>query len=73
MMGVAGTSWKERTGVHSPKFAKPAVLQGTREDWVHTRNIILKVVRRFPEVIGAVREALREGCRPVPEELRVPV
>jgi hypothetical protein len=72
MMGVAGVSWKERTGVHSPKFSKPENHQGTREDWIHTRNIILKVVRRFPEVIGAVREALHAGCRPVPEELRVP-
>ncbi len=72
MMGVDNPTWTPRTGLHSPKFSKPENHQGTREDWIHTRNIILKVVRRFPEVIGAVREALRAGCRPVPEELGVP-
>ncbi len=71
MMGVGGSSWKPRTGIYSPKYANTTTL-GTREDWIHTRNIILKVVRRFPEVIGAVRDALNAGCRPIPEELRVP-
>ena len=62
------SSWTPRTGIHSQSSATP----GSHEDWVRTRDIILKVVRRFPEVIGAVRDALNAASRPFPEELRVP-
>ncbi len=68
MMGVCKDSWKPRTGVHSTSSAAPC----THEEWVRTRDIILKVVRRFPEVIGAVRDALAVASRPLPEELDVP-
>ena len=62
------SSWTPRTGVHSERSSAP----GTQEEWVRTRNIILKVVRRFPEVIDAVRDALNTASRPLPEELGVP-
>jgi hypothetical protein len=67
MMGVCKSDWKPRT------IARAAVEKGkttgTHEDWLRTRDVILKVVRRFPEVIGAVRDALDAARRPCPEEL----
>ena len=70
MMGVVGPSWKARTRRYADEAAESKV--GTHEDWLRTRDVILKVVRRFPEVIGAVRDALDAARRPCPEELRVP-
>ena len=69
MMGVVGPTWKART-VFVRETATTAA--GAREDWVLTREAILKVVRRFPDVMQAVRDALNAIPRPCPEELRVP-
>jgi hypothetical protein len=59
--------WTRRT---KPRAA--AATKTAHQEWVRTRDIILKVVRRFPEVIGAVREALAVADRPLPEELHAP-
>ena len=69
MMGVVGPTWKART-VFATETETTAT--GAREDWVLTREAILKVVRRFPDVMQAVRDALNAIPRPCPEELRVP-
>ena len=69
MMGVVGPTWKTRTVFNTPTETTAA---GAREDWVLTREAILKVVRRFPDVMQAVRDALNAIPRPCPEELRVP-
>ena len=69
MMGVVGPTWKARTVFITETETTAA---GAREDWVLTREAILKVVRRFPDVMQAVRDALNAIPRPCPEELRVP-
>jgi hypothetical protein len=69
MMGVVGPTWRNRTVFNT---ATESTAAGAREDWVLTREAILKVVRRFPDVMNAVREALNAIPRPCPEELRVP-
>ena len=69
MMGVVGPTWKARTVFNAETKTSSA---GAREDWVLTREAILKVVRRFPDVMQAVRDALNAIPRPCPEELRVP-
>ena len=70
MMGVVGPTWKNRTRRYADDAEESKI--GTHEDWLRTRDVILKVVRRFPEVIGAVRDALDAARRPCPEELHVP-
>ena len=70
MMGVFKASWKARTGVHASRAE--SAKHGAREEWIRTRAVILQVVGRFPEVIGAVRDALEAVHRPCPEELYEP-
>jgi hypothetical protein len=68
VMGTVGPDWSPRTVLRETENSKP----GAREDWVLTREAILKVVRRFPDVMQAVRDALNAIPRPCPEELCVP-
>jgi len=69
MMGVVGPTWKARTVFTTETETTVA---GGVEEWILTREVILKVVRRFPDVMNAVREALHATRRLCPEELRVP-
>ena len=70
MMGVFKASWKARTGVHAGRAQSEQ--HGDREEWIRTRAIILRVVGRFPEIIGAVRDALEAAHRACPEQLCEP-
>jgi hypothetical protein len=68
VMGTVGPDWSPRTVLREAENA----VHGGVEEWILTREAILKVVRRFPDVMQAVRDALHAIPRRCPEELRVP-
>ena len=68
------STWSPRTGVHKAKESeeKKSAKQGTIDDWIYTRGLMLRVLGRFPDAVAAIREALEAAHRAAPQELYEP-